>query len=63
MVGVVAGGGSGGSGNVALSGGGLGCNVSGIMIGYVPCLGIGGGEGFHILGYLGLRIDVKYVQL
>ena len=28
------------------------------MVGDALCLGIGGGEGFHILGFLGLGIDV-----
>ena len=57
------GGGSGGSGNVALSGGGLGCNVLGIMRRVAVCLGTGGGQGFHILGFLGLGVNVQDVRV
>ena len=61
---VVVGGGSGGSGNVALGGGGFACNVSGIRIGYGLCLGSGGGGGgVHICDVSVLGIDVQYVQV
>ena len=49
---------------VALSCGGLGDNVCVIMIGAALCSGIGGcGEGFHILGFLGLGTDVQDVPV
>ena len=54
--------GSEGSDNVDLSGGGLGGNVLGIMFGAALCLGTAGcGDGFHLLGLLGLGINVQDV--
>ena len=60
---IMAGDGSGGTSNVALSGRGFGCDVFGIMIGDGICLGSGCGFHIDILDVSRLGIDVQYVPV